>query len=44
LGWTPKYDLPALVKDMMHNDIELFKRDSYLAQGGHKVYNYHELQ
>ncbi|TPE39283.1 GDP-mannose 4,6-dehydratase, partial [Pontibacter mangrovi] len=31
LGWTPKYDLPALVKDMMHNDIELFKRDSYLA-------------
>ncbi|SFF83497.1 GDP-mannose 4,6-dehydratase [Pontibacter chinhatensis] len=44
LGWTPKYDLPALVKDMMDSDIELFKRDSYLVEGGHKVYNYHELQ
>lgn len=44
LGWTPKYDLPALVKDMMESDIELFKRDSYLVEGGHKVYNYHELQ
>ncbi|PTX20105.1 GDPmannose 4,6-dehydratase [Pontibacter mucosus] len=44
LGWTPKYDLPALVKDMMGSDIELFKRDSYLVEGGHKVYNYHELQ
>jgi GDPmannose 4,6-dehydratase len=44
LGWTPKYDLPALVKDMMEADIELFKRDSYLVEGGHKVYNYHELQ
>lgn len=44
LQWTPKYDLPALVKDMMEADIELFKRDSYLVEGGHKVYNYHELQ
>ncbi|AKD01928.1 GDP-mannose 4,6-dehydratase [Pontibacter korlensis] len=44
LQWQPKYDLPALVKDMMEADIELFKRDSYLVEGGHKVYNYHELQ
>ncbi|WP_266205694.1 GDP-mannose 4,6-dehydratase [Pontibacter kalidii] len=44
LQWVPKYDLPALVKDMMESDIELFKRDSYLVEGGHKVYNYHELQ
>ncbi|EJF11084.1 GDP-mannose 4,6-dehydratase [Pontibacter sp. BAB1700] len=42
LGWTPKYDLPALVKDMMQNDIELFKRDTYLMEGGHRVLNYHE--
>ncbi|MBD1396282.1 GDP-mannose 4,6-dehydratase [Pontibacter sp. JH31] len=42
LGWVPKYDLPALVKDMMQNDIELFKRDTYLMEGGHRILNYHE--
>ncbi|MBC5773507.1 GDP-mannose 4,6-dehydratase [Pontibacter sp. KCTC 32443] len=42
LGWEPKYDLPALVKDMMQADIELFKRDTYLMEGGHRVLNYHE--
>lgn len=42
LGWKPKYDLPMLVKDMMHADMELFKRDKYLKEGGHKVLNYHE--
>ncbi|MEJ8801777.1 GDP-mannose 4,6-dehydratase [Pontibacter sp. H249] len=42
LGWEPKYDLPALVKDMMQADLELFKRDTYLMEGGHRVLNYHE--
>lgn len=42
LGWTPTYDLPALVKDMMEADVNLFKRDAYLMKGGHKVFNYHE--
>ncbi|MBD2715723.1 GDP-mannose 4,6-dehydratase [Microvirga sp. STR05] len=42
LGWTPTYDLPALVKDMMQADLHLFKRDAYLKQGGHKIFNYHE--
>ena len=42
LGWEPKYDLPALVKDMMQADVELFKRDTYLIEGGHRVLNYHE--
>jgi GDPmannose 4,6-dehydratase len=42
LGWEPKYDLQALVKDMMQADIELFKRDTYLMEGGHRVLNYHE--
>jgi GDPmannose 4,6-dehydratase len=42
LGWVPKYDLPALVKDMMQHDIELFKRDTYLMEGGHRILNYHE--
>lgn len=42
LGWTPKYDLKALVKDMMESDIKLFERDKYLLEGGHKIFNYHE--
>jgi GDPmannose 4,6-dehydratase len=43
LGWKPKYDLPALVKDMMTADLDLFKRDKYLQSGGHKIMNYYEL-
>ncbi|MFD2999163.1 GDP-mannose 4,6-dehydratase [Pontibacter toksunensis] len=42
LGWEPKHDLPALVKDMMQSDVELFKRDTYLKDGGHRILNYHE--
>ena len=42
LGWKPKYDLNALVKDMMKADIELFKRDKYLAEGGHQIMEYNE--
>jgi GDPmannose 4,6-dehydratase len=42
LGWKPKYDLKALVKDMMQADVELFKRDTYLMEGGHRILNYHE--
>ncbi|MCB0512545.1 MAG: GDP-mannose 4,6-dehydratase, partial [Bacteroidetes bacterium] len=42
LGWNPKYDLEALVKDMMTADLQLFTRDKYLIEGGHKIFNYHE--
>jgi GDPmannose 4,6-dehydratase len=42
LGWVPKYDLPMLVNDMMTADVNLFKRDQYLKEGGHKIFNYHE--
>jgi GDPmannose 4,6-dehydratase len=42
LGWTPSYDLQALVQDMMQSDLNLFKRDAYLVEGGHKTFNYHE--
>ncbi len=42
LGWKLKYDLPALVKDMMEADVALFKRDQLLAEKGHRVLNYHE--
>jgi GDPmannose 4,6-dehydratase len=43
LGWIPKYDLPALVKDMMQSDLTLFKRDKYVKEGGFKTLNYFEL-
>ena len=42
LGWQPKYDLSGLVSEMVASDIELFKRDQYLRQGGHRVPVYHE--
>ena len=42
LGWTPKYTLEALVKEMVKADMELFKKDQYLIEGGHKVFNYNE--
>lgn len=42
LNWELEYDLPALVKDMVQNDVALFKRDEYLLKGGHKIFNYHE--
>jgi GDPmannose 4,6-dehydratase len=42
LGWNPKYDLNALVKEMMASDLDLFRKDKYLKEGGHNIYNYHE--
>lgn len=42
LGWYPKYDLQMLVKEMMTSDIELFRKDKYLKEGGHNIFNYHE--
>ncbi len=42
LGWEPRYDLPALVEDMMQSDVHLFKRDSYLRQGGFMTMEYFE--
>jgi len=42
LGWKPKYDLPALVNDMMKGDLKLMKKDKYLRDGGYKTLNYFE--
>lgn len=42
LGWKPKYDLKALVEEMVASDVDLFKKDKYLMDGGHAVYNYNE--
>lgn len=42
LGWKPKHDLDSIIRDMMDADLELFKRDKYLVDGGHKIMEYHE--
>ena len=42
LGWEPTHTLEDLIKEMVASDIELFKRDRYLIDGGHKVMNFHE--
>lgn len=42
LGWEPKYDLKALVDDMMRSDLKLVKKDKYMQEGGYKTMNYFE--
>jgi GDPmannose 4,6-dehydratase len=36
-GWEPEYDLNGLVADMVDADYELFRREAYLLEGGHKI-------
>jgi GDPmannose 4,6-dehydratase len=42
LKWELEYDLNKLVDDMVSSDLQLFKRDHYLKEGGHKVFQYNE--
>lgn len=42
LGWEPKHNLQDLVSEMVASDLELFKRDQYLLEGGHRVMKYYE--
>lgn len=42
LGWKPKYNLQQLVTEMVLADMELFKKDKYLQEGGHRTMNYYE--
>ncbi|HRP57660.1 GDP-mannose 4,6-dehydratase [Agriterribacter sp.] len=42
LGWKPKYDLPALVKEMVAADVELFKKEKLLKESGFAVKNQYE--
>lgn len=37
LGWKPKYDLQALVKDMVQSDYELAKKEKTLKDQGYQV-------
>jgi GDPmannose 4,6-dehydratase len=42
LGWKPKYELPALVQDMMQADLEHFNREKMLQERGYAVKNQFE--
>ena len=42
LKWKPKLTLEQLVDDMMSSDIQLFKKDKFLNEGGFKTLNYYE--
>ncbi|GGD49865.1 GDP-mannose 4,6-dehydratase [Muriicola marianensis] len=42
LGWVPKYDLQALIKDMMESDLKLMQKEQYLRDGGYRIKNYFE--
>jgi GDPmannose 4,6-dehydratase len=39
LGWKPKYNLSALVADMVSSDLHLMKKDEYLKRGGYNTFN-----
>lgn len=42
LGWELTYTLDTLIDDMVQSDLTLFKRDHYLSEGGHKIFQAHE--
>jgi len=42
LGWKPKYDLSALVEEMVESDLKLMKKEKYLKDGGYQILNYFE--
>lgn len=42
LGWEPTHTLSELVHDMVQSDVQLFKREEYLKQGGFVIKNQFE--
>lgn len=42
LGWTPKYNLDMLVKEMVESDVELFRREKLLKESGFAIRNQYE--
>lgn len=42
LGWKTNYTFDQLVEEMVQADLDLFKRDKYLLEGGHNVYHQDE--
>jgi GDPmannose 4,6-dehydratase len=42
LGWKPKYTLSSMVKEMVKNDIEIFKKEQFLKDSGYLIKNEYE--
>ncbi|MCX2494163.1 GDP-mannose 4,6-dehydratase [Pedobacter sp. PF22-3] len=42
LGWVPKYDLAALVKEMVAADVDHFKKETLLKSHGYTIKNQYE--
>jgi GDPmannose 4,6-dehydratase len=42
LGWKPKYDLPALVKEMVEADVIAFRKEQLLKEKGFDIKNQYE--
>ena len=42
LGWEPTYTVEELCKEMMESDLELFKKEKYLKEGGYEIKEYFE--
>lgn len=39
LGWEPKYNLKALVEDMVQSDLKLFQKQQTLLENGYEILN-----
>ena len=42
LGWSPKYTLPQLVKEMVESDLKLFQKNKILKEAGFNVLKQYE--
>lgn len=42
LGWSPKYDLSGLVKEMVYADLEHFRKEKLLKESGFAIRNQQE--
>jgi GDPmannose 4,6-dehydratase len=42
LGWKPKYDLAALVQEMVDSDVKAFKKEKLLKEHGYEILSQYE--
>ena len=42
LGWKPKYDLAALVQEMVDSDLQAFKKEKLLKEHGYEILRQYE--
>ena len=39
LGWTPKYTLAEMIKEMVASDLDIFKKEKHLKESGFSIHN-----